>query len=217
LHHNILPCTFVNVFNIKLNINMKMRKLLLVFCGTLLTTGAVYSQASKREEGIKLGFKSGLNVSNFMSSDIEEDMAFRTSIHIGFLAEVIISDKASFQPELLYSGQGYVGEDTKKKFNYINVPLLLKYYVADNISIEAGPQVGFLINSIERGNNGNTDFEDQNVVDFGVNIGLGYEFPSGIFFQGRYNLGLTNINGSDDSDKFSYSNSVFQISVGYMF
>lgn len=217
MHHNILPCTFVNVFNIKLNINMKMRKLLLVFCGTLLTTGAVYSQASKREEGIKLGFKSGLNVSNFMSSDIEEDMAFRTSIHIGFLAEVIISDKASFQPELLYSGQGYVGEDTKKKFNYINVPLLLKYYVADNISIEAGPQVGFLINSIERGNNGNTDFEDQNVVDFGVNIGLGYEFPSGIFFQGRYNLGLTNINGSDDSDKFSYSNSVFQISVGYMF
>jgi hypothetical protein len=217
LHHNILPCTFVNVFNIKLNINMKMRKLLLVFCGTLLTTGAVYSQASKREEGIKLGFKSGLNVSNFMSSDIEEDMAFRTSIHIGFLAEVIISDKASFQPELLYSGQGYVGEETKKKFNYINVPLLLKYYVADNISIEAGPQVGFLINSIERGNNGNTDFEDQNVVDFGVNIGLGYEFPSGIFFQGRYNLGLTNINGSDDSDKFSYSNSVFQISVGYMF
>src|SRR5690606_28394224 len=169
---------------------MKMRKLLLVFCGTLLTTGAVYSQASKREEGIKLGFKSGLNVSNFMSSDIEEDMAFRTSIHIGFLAEVIISDKASFQPELLYSGQGYVGEETKKKFNYINVPLLLKYYVADNISIEAGPQVGFLINSIERGNNGNTDFEDQNVVDFGVNIGLGYEFPSGIFFQGRYNLGL---------------------------
>jgi hypothetical protein len=217
LHHNILPCTFVNVFNIKLNINMKMRKLLLVFCGTLLTTGAVYSQASKREEGIKLGFKSGLNVSNFMSSDIEEDMAFRTSIHIGFLAEVIISDKASFQPELLYSGQGYVGEETKKKFNYINVPLLLKYYVADNISIEAGPQVGFLINSIERGNNGNTDFEDQNIVDFGVNIGLGYEFPSGIFFQGRYNLGLTNINGSDDSDKFSYSNSVFQISVGYMF
>src|SRR5690606_37137083 len=134
----------------------------------------------------------------------------------GFLAEVIISDKASFQPELLYSGQGYVGEETKKKFNYINVPLLLKYYVADNISIEAGPQVGFLINSIERGNNGNTDFEDQNVVDFGVSIGLGYEFPSGIFFQGRYNLGLTNINGSDDSDKFSYSNSVFQISVGYM-
>ncbi len=217
MHHNILPCTFVNVFNIKLNINMKMRKLLLVFCGTLLTTGAVYSQASKREEGIKLGFKSGLNVSNFMSSDIEEDMAFRTSIHIGFLAEVIISDKASFQPELLYSGQGYVGEETKKKFNYINVPLLLKYYVADNISIEAGPQVGFLINSIERGNNGNTDFEDQNIVDFGVNLGLGYEFPSGIFFQGRYNLGLTNINGSDNSDKLSYSNSVFQISVGYMF
>ena len=196
---------------------MKMRKLLLIFCGALLTTGAVYSQASKRDEGIKLGFKSGLNVSNFMSSDIEEDMAFRTSIHIGFLAEVIISDKASFQPELLYSGQGYVGEDTKKKFNYINVPLLLKYYVAENISIEAGPQVGFLINSIERGNDGNTDFEDQNIVDFGVNLGLGYEFPSGIFFQGRYNLGLTNINGSDNSDTISYSNSVFQLSVGYMF
>lgn len=196
---------------------MRIQKLCLVLCGAFFIVTNGYSQSSKREEGIQLGFKSGLNVSNFMSDDIEEDMAFRTSIHIGFLAEVIISDKASFQPELLYSGQGYVGEDTKKKFNYINVPLLLKYYVAENISIEAGPQVGFLINSIERGNDGNEDRKDQNIVDFGVNIGLGYEFPSGIFFQGRYNLGLTNINGSNDSDKLSYSNSVFQISVGYMF
>lgn len=196
---------------------MKIQKLLLVLCGALLITTTVNAQVSKREEGIKLGFKSGLNVSNFMSDDIEEDMAIRTSIHIGFLAEVIISDKASFQPELLYSGQGYVGEDTKKKFNYINVPLLLKYYVAENISIEAGPQIGFLISAIERGNDGNTDFEDQNIIDFGVNLGLGYEFPSGIFFQGRYNLGLTNINGSDGADTFKYANSVFQISVGYMF
>lgn len=196
---------------------MKIRTLALVLCGVLFVVASGYSQSSKREEGIKLGFKAGLNVSNFMSDDIEEDMAIRTSIHIGFLAEVIISDKASFQPELLYSGQGYVGEATKKKFNYINVPLLLKYYVAENISIEAGPQVGFLISSIERGNDGNADFEDQNLIDFGVNVGLGYELPSGIFFQGRYNLGLTNINGSDGADTFKYSNSVFQISVGYMF
>jgi len=179
----------------------------------------VYSQSSKREEGMKLGFKAGLNVSNFMSEDIKEaeDMAIRTSIHIGFLAEVIVSDKVSFQPELLYSGQGFVGEDTKKKFNYINVPLLLKYYVAENISIEAGPQVGFLISAVERGNAGNTDLEDQSFIDFGVNLGLGYELPSGIFFQGRYNLGLTNINGADNSDTLKYTNSVFQISVGYMF
>lgn len=196
---------------------MKMRKLFLLFCGALLASSTIYSQSSKREEGIKLGFKSGLNVSNFMSNDIDEDMAIRTSIHIGFLAEVIISDKASFQPELLYSGQGYVGEDTKKKFNYINVPLLLKYYAADNLSIEAGPQIGFLINSVARGNNGDTDLEDQNILDFGVNLGLGYELPSGIFFQGRYNLGLTNINGADNSDTLKYTNSVFQISVGYMF
>jgi hypothetical protein len=177
------------------------------------------AQSSKREEGIKLGIKGGINLSNF-NGDLE-DNATRYGLHIGMVSEIILSDKFSFQPELLYSAQGYKNETpdafSKDKFDYINLPLMIKYYAADKFSIEAGPQVGFLINSKRRGNDGNTDIDDQNAVDFGINAGIGYELKNGIFFQGRYNLGITNVNGAPDADAFKYTNSVFQISVGVLF
>ena len=44
------------------------------------------AQKSKQDEGIKLGIKGGLNVSNLMG-DVK-DVAIRTSIHIGIVAEV---------------------------------------------------------------------------------------------------------------------------------
>lgn len=195
---------------------MKINLLFLTLCGTFFLTTVAFPQATKKEEGIKLGFKTGLNVSNFMSNDIENNTV-RTSIHFGFLSEIIVSDEVSFQPELLYSGQGFVGADTKQKFNYINIPLLLKYYVTDNFTAEAGPQVGFLIKSYSRGNLGNTNIKDQNFLDFGVNLGLGYELKNNIFFQTRFNLGLVNINTASNNDTMNYTNSVFQLSVGYMF
>lgn len=177
------------------------------------------AQSSKREEGIKLGIKGGLNIANF-NGDVEDNV-MRTSIHLGFVTEFIVSDKWSFQPEIMFSGQGFRSEDpagfSKQKFDYIIVPLLAKHYIADRLSIEAGPQVGFLVNATNRDNTGNTDIEEQNIVDFGVDLGLGYELKNGVFFQGRYNLGITNVNGADNADTLKYTNSVFQFSVGVLF
>lgn len=194
-----------------------MKKLLAVIA--LSTALFANAQSSKREEGIKLGIKAGINMSNF-NGDLE-DNAMRYGLHIGVVSEIILSDQFSFQPELLYSAQGYKNETpgafSKDKFDYVNVPLMIKYYAADKFSIEAGPQVGFLVNSIRRNNDGNTDIDDQNVVDFGINAGVGYELKNGIFFQGRYNLGITNVNGGPGADAFKYTNSVFQLSVGVLF
>ena len=182
----------------------------------LFVTVTMFAQSSKREEGIKIGFKGGLNASNFLSSDIEEQ-SIRTSFHIGFVSEIVISDKASFQPELLFSSQGNVGPETKQKYNYINVPLLVKYNVINNLSIDAGPQLGFLINSYSRGNNGNTDLTKQNFFDVAVGLGTTYTLKNNVFFQGRYNLGLLNVNAADNADVYKYQNSVLQLSVGYYF
>jgi hypothetical protein len=182
----------------------------------LLLTLNIYAQSSKKDEGIKMGFKGGLNVSNFLSSDIEKQ-SFRTSFHVGFLAEVIVSDKVSFQPELLFSSQGNVGPETKQKYSYINVPLVLRYYVADQFSIDAGPQLGFLVDSFSRGNSGNKSISDQTIFDLAIGVGGTYELKNNLFFQGRYNLGLLNVNGADNSDTLKYQNSVIQLSVGYYF
>lgn len=182
----------------------------------LLLTINMQAQSSKKDEGVKMGFKGGLNVSNFLSSDIDEQ-SYRTSFHIGFISEIIVSDKISFQPELLFSSQGNVGKDTKQKYSYINVPLVLRYYVVDNLTIDAGPQLGFLVDSFSRGNDGNTKIKEQNFFDIAVGAGATYELKNNIFFQGRYNLGLLNVNSSDNSDTYNYQNSVIQFSVGYYF
>lgn len=181
-----------------------------------LFTTSSFAQSSKKEEGIKIGLKGGLNVSNFLSSDIE-DQSYRTSFHLGFVSEIILSEKVSFQPELLFSSQGNVGKDTKQKYSYINVPLMLRYYVMDNLSIDAGPQLGFLLDSFSRGNDGNSSLDKQNFFDIALGAGATYELKNNIFFQGRYNLGLLNVNSGDNSDTFKYQNSVIQLSVGYYF
>ncbi len=195
-----------------------MKKILTI--AALVATFYSNAQSSKREEGIKLGIKGGLNVANFMG-DIE-DNAIRTSLHIGMVSEIIVNDNFSVQPELLYSGQGYTYNGDipgyrRSKYDYVLLPVLAKYYVAHNVSVEAGPQVGFLLSSKEKTSDTNTKIGDQSPVDFGVDLGVGYELKTGVFFQLRYNLGLTNVNNAPSSGALDYTNSVFQASVGILF
>jgi hypothetical protein len=88
-----------------------------------------------------------------------------------------------------------------------------KYYVTKGLSLEAGPQIGFLLSA----KNDNTDVKNSfKTFDFGVNFGLGYKLENGLNFGARYNFGLSNINNLDDSSS-KYKNGVFQIYVGYFF
>jgi hypothetical protein len=196
-----------------------MKRIFVVLFATcsLLT---VHAQKSKREEGIKLGIKGGLNVSNLMG-DVD-DVAIRTSVHLGLLAEIIVNDKFSVQPELLYSGQGstYNGDIpgfSRTKLDYVTLPVLAKFKLVNNLSLEAGPQLGFLVSAKKKTNNSNDKIEGVKTLDFSVGAGLEYELKSGVIFQGRYNLGLTNVGGDLVPDNKRASNSVIQASVGYLF
>ena len=96
------------------------------------------------------------------------------------------------------------------KLDYINIPLMAKLYLTDGLSIEAGPQIGFLISakdefddvtttnvsgdSTTETDSGTDDIKDiVNGIDFGANLGLGYRLENGLLFGARYNLGLSNI------------------------
>jgi hypothetical protein len=95
---------------------------------------------------------------------------------------------------------------------------MAKYYVAEGFSIEAGPQVGFLMSAKAKAEGEEEDLKDfVKGIDFGFNLGLGYKMESGLNFAARYNLGLSNINDGEGSDDFKNQNSVMQVSVGYMF
>ena len=124
------------------------------------------------------------------------------------------SEKFSFQPELLYSGQGYdtdIDSEGIIALNYLNIPLMAKYYATKKLSLEAGPQIGFLLST----KGGTEDYKDLfKTTGFGVNMGIGYKLDNGLNFGARYNWGLSNISVTND---VTMNNSVFQFSVGYFF
>ena len=194
-----------------------MKKTIIVLSAICLCTFA-NAQKTKLDEGIKLGIKGGLNVASLMG-DVE-DLGIRTSIHAGLVAEIIVSDNFSIQPELLYSGQGatYTGSApgfSRFKLDYITLPVLAKFPLANNLSLETGPQIGFLISAKNKTNESNDKIEDLKTIDFGLNAGLNYELNNGVFFQARYNLGLTDIGIAGDNSRAS--NAVIQFSIGKLF
>lgn len=197
-----------------------MKKLLLLVAVATFGFSGVYAQGD-----LKFGVKAGANIAT-LTGDVE-NLTSKFAFHIGGVVEIPITDKLSFQPELLYSSQGAeydeglgfgaVSANAKIKLDYVNVPLIAKYYVIDNLGVEFGPLVGILV-SAKEDYGGTTDDakDDYKSVDFGLAAGASYKLDFGLNFGLRYNLGLADINDIDGYDGKAH-NGVFQVSVGYMF
>ncbi len=200
-----------------------MKKLILL--GAFLALGSATSFA---QESFKLGVKGGLNVSNIAGEDSRDEDS-RLSFNAGFVAELPISEKFSFQPEVIYSAQGStiaaidednfldIDENIEYQLDYIQVPLLAKIYLADGFSLQAGPSINFLVNEeidyqpVSNGGDVNI-IDGANTFEFGTAAGLEYQFDSGFFIQGRYTRGFTRI--YDNVNAYNYA---VQAGVGYVF
>jgi opacity protein-like surface antigen len=202
-----------------------MKKVLLIVVVTLLGLGNANAQE------VKLGAKLGLNLSSLRS-----DMDFDSKIgfNLGVFAEINLSDKLIFQPELLYSTQGASLEQSfdsnsfkiTNSVDYLNIPLTLKYGVTDKLFLEFGPQLGFLLSGeskYEETYGGETTSETEDIkeftnsIDFGLNFGVSFDIAENIMIAARYNLGLSNIIDEEDGDDEKLQNSVFSLSLGYRF
>lgn len=160
----------------------------------------------------KFGVKGGLNIASLTNLSYTKSLV---GFNIGGFAEIKLNEKFAIQPELLYSGQGakYI-DGTKSNLNYVNVPIMAKYFITEELNIEAGPQVGFLMSAKEDG----TDIKDLvKSTDFGVNLGAGYDITKNIGLNLRYCLGLSGVDKEILAGNKSSKNSVIQLSVGYKF
>jgi hypothetical protein len=176
----------------------------------LLSAIAVMAFGIAAQGQTRFGVKLGSNIATLAGAD---GVTPKLGLHIGGVVEFKFSEKFSLQPELLYSMQGATSSADSGydiQFDYLNVPVIAKYYVIPGLSIEAGPQFGV---AVKLEDSEGTDLElTHETIDYGVNVGAGYELPFGMFFQARYYAGLMNISLKDD-----YKNSVLQFSVGYKF
>jgi len=194
----------------------------------MLTAAAVMAFAFSNAQETKFGVKAGVNL-HTLTGDVE-DQSSKIGFQAGAFAEFKLSDKFAIQPELLYSTQGTKFEegDDEIKYNlsYLNIPVMAKYYVAEKFSLEAGPQIGFLLSAkgkydfVEDGVSvsGDEDIKDSfESIDFGLNFGAGYDFTENLSAGLRYNLGLSNIAKTEDGNDSKVKNGVFSLSVGYKF
>lgn len=210
----------------------------------LLSAVFLFSALSYAQD-VKFGAKVGLNISN-LSGDVEDTKSL-IGAHLGGFAEISISEKFAIQPELLFSMQGAkseysesdvdysYSEESKTKLNYLNVPILAKYYVAEKFALLAGPQFGILMSAKEDYEfsetlSGTSDSGSESIdakefyksLALSFNLGASYSITENFFVDARYNLGLSSI-AKDYTDEFGDStslkinNNVFQFSVGYKF
>jgi len=197
----------------------------------IISAIALFGLTAVNAQEVEFGIKGGINLATITGDDFV-NFDNRTCFHFGAVVEIGISENFSFQPELLYSCQGsdYGVDDTSFvdtkaalfngtiKVDYLNVPLMAKYYVSEGLSLEAGPQLGFLISATDEFEGEEEDIKDfVKGIDFGVNFGLGYKLDGGLNFGARYNLGLSNANDDEDLSDITFKNGVFQFSLGYFF
>ncbi|WP_136668743.1 porin family protein [Flavobacterium sp. H122] len=181
----------------------------------LLTVAAVFAFSFANAQETKFGVKAGLNLADW-SGDDADGIDSKVGFHVGGFAEIKLNDKFALQPELLYSAQGGKADGGTYNVDYINIPVMAKFYATEKFSVEAGPQVGFLVSAKAKPDSGDDiDIKDElKSTDFGVNLGLGYNFTDNISAGLRYNLGLSQVVDADDVD---VKNNVFSLSVGYKF
>lgn len=184
-----------------------------IFLSTMMLIGAYgFTQAQ-----ISGGIKGGLNFANqeYSADGFSVSPDSRTSFHFGAFAVINFSDNLGLQPELLYSSKGsefeFGGATETSKFNYLDVPILLRYSINEMISFHAGPQVSLLMSAED---DDGTDIKDSFTgTDLSLSFGGQVDLPMGLVGGLRYNLGLSNI--LEDDAGGEVKNKVFQIYVGY--
>ncbi|MEZ7526889.1 porin family protein [Cloacibacterium normanense] len=214
-----------------------MKKLFLV--GALALFGAMNAQETK------FGVKAGYSLSTMKLENMDMELDSKSSFYVGGLLEYKFTEKVGLQAELLYSETGGKmsesfsenvdgvilsgNQDIDLKLGNLMLPISVKYYPTENFSFSGGLNFAFILSAKNKysinvsadgeslNESGTEDIKDEtkslNLAPF---IGAEYQLPNGMFFDARYNIGVTNI-VKDPMDGESAKNSFLQVGLGYRF
>lgn len=186
-----------------------MKKLLLVICLALVSTGA-FAQAS-------FGIKAGVGMTNFIG---DENAQAKLGFKLGIVSDILVTDALFIQPSLMLSARGaqyksgvlnVITSDMSVNSLYIELPVLFGGKIWFNsyrrISLGVGPYIAYGIGgqtvydgkvagiSIDRSTPTFGDAVNMNRFDAGIMAAATYE--SGNFFIGLdTQVGLTKLSTS---------------------
>ena len=171
---------------------------------------ALASSAAMAQKTFTIGPKVGIDYTHQWGSNINDESAL--NYQAGIFMEYRLNNRFAIAPEVVFATHArpkmewqdwWLGKapardvTTTSQVNYINIPVMFKYYVTPSLSIDLGPQFGFKVydkytdkweergkEMIEKHNMGHRSF------DFGLGLGATYNFTERFFVQARYTLGL---------------------------
>jgi len=191
---------------------LKITLLVIAFAGI--------SQLASAQAQFAVGIKGGLNFAKLdVSGSFSDNYKGRTGYHAGAFALVKVG-MIGIQPEVIFSRQGSTlkvnSQNLDQNYDYINIPVIAKFYLPLGLNLQAGPQFGFLskaeaetvVNNVVQTVDVKSAYKSS---DVSLGLGAGWDLPFGLTIDARYNLGLTKINDGGSDQK----NRVFQVSLGY--
>ena len=196
-----------------------MKQNTLKFIVLLLLAGNLVSA-----QNLSFGPMAGLSVSGLSG---KEDTRSKTGLVAGGFFNYSSKKWFGVGVQILYNqlGAKLSASNDAINLNYLQVPVLLTYYLSGNNSVGsfrpklfAGPHMNFLLNAK---NNAGNDLNSKGVYknsDFGVTLGGGFNYALAnriwLNFDVRYGIGLTDAKQAPDVD---VSNRALGVNVGVSF
>ena len=197
---------------------------------TILFTGLLTLSLSAQQ----FGAKAGLDLTDLTITDSDmPDFDMGIGYSVGIFGEFELSDVVKLKSELLYAHRSSVYEvdlsllgggiaTLEITSEFIELPISFSYSANDELSINAGPFIGFQLSSKTKsemdGEKEEEDFTDQiTSMDYGFNCGVSYTINENTIIDLRYVLGLPNIAVTEGGDETTVKSSAIKISFGYIF
>lgn len=125
-------------------------------------------------------------------------------------------------------------EKTDWKLGTVQIPISAKYYATENLAFGVGLNVGVIFSakvkstlelsgsalgeSFSESETTTTDVKDHmNKLNLAPFVGAEYTLENGLFFDARYNLGVSNLAKKEDGENGTLKNSFIQVGVGFKF
>ncbi|HOW85634.1 MAG TPA: porin family protein [Candidatus Aminicenantes bacterium] len=169
------------------------------------------------EAGIKFGLKGGANIAN-VNGDFSESLSDWKST-VGFCGGVFLELNfgriVTIQPEVLYTVKGADAGGGKLKFDYIEIPVLLKIRIpmgSVHPFVFAGPAFGWNLKAAIEG----YEIDDMPTSDYSAVMGGGLQLGRSIHIDARYTMGLQKLE-IPDLETIDLKNGVLSATIGLAF
>jgi hypothetical protein len=154
--------------------------------------------------GVKFGIKGGANIANVNGNFTGELSNWKSTV--GFCAGIFLE---------LYTVKGADSGTGKLKFDYLEIPVLLKIRIPTGSVhpfVFAGPAFGFSLRALIDG----VKISDMPTADYGAVLGGGLQLGRSIHIDARYTMGLQKL-AIPDLDTIDLKNGVLSATIGLAF